>query len=193
MHNTRAQHIFQHDHFRYWVRAKNSQNKNTLSDFILPLQMHVQNHERVQNFCFYPFRKKLKENPGSHGMVATRKRLTASICDYLFMELRPLLQCTAHQVSSTTSKLNSYLNAKCSFIAFSQAHFHFWGHERLSDRLISKRYPKSDAAPWVVFYTMIQDSISVIWKCPARVFKRWAVVWSLNGNATAHCWALKKH
>ena len=37
--------------------------KNTLSDFILPLQMHVQNHERVQNSCFYPFRKKLKENP----------------------------------------------------------------------------------------------------------------------------------
>ena len=29
---------------------KNSQNKNTLSDFILPLQMHVQNHERVQKF-----------------------------------------------------------------------------------------------------------------------------------------------
>ena len=28
--------------------------------------MHVQNHERVQNFCFYPFRKKLKENPGAH-------------------------------------------------------------------------------------------------------------------------------
>ena len=25
--------------------------------------MHVQNHERVQKFCFYPFRKKLKENP----------------------------------------------------------------------------------------------------------------------------------
>ena len=42
---------------------KNSQNKNTLSDFILPLQMHVQNHERVQNVWFYPFRKKLKENP----------------------------------------------------------------------------------------------------------------------------------
>ena len=43
---------------------KNSQNKNTLSDFILPLQMHVQNHQRVQKFRFYPFRKKLKENPG---------------------------------------------------------------------------------------------------------------------------------
>ena len=58
MHNT-----FQYDHFRYWVRVKKSQNKNTLSDFILPLQMHVQNHEREQKFCFYPFRKKLKENP----------------------------------------------------------------------------------------------------------------------------------
>ena len=44
---------------------KNSQNKHTLSDFFLPLQMHVQNHERVQNFCFYPFRKKLKENPAT--------------------------------------------------------------------------------------------------------------------------------
>ena len=43
---------------------KKSQNKNTLSDFILPLQMHVQNHERVQKFCFYPFRRKLKETPG---------------------------------------------------------------------------------------------------------------------------------
>ena len=28
--------------------------------------MHVQNHERVQKFWFYPFRKKLKENPGGH-------------------------------------------------------------------------------------------------------------------------------
>ena len=40
--------------------------------FFLPLQMHVQNHERVQNFCFYPFRKKLKENPGTqwfHSLV----------------------------------------------------------------------------------------------------------------------------
>ena len=45
---------------------KNSQNKNTLSDFILPLQMHVQNHERVQKFWFYPFRKKLKENPAMY-------------------------------------------------------------------------------------------------------------------------------
>ena len=42
---------------------KNSQNKNTLSELFLPLQMQVQNHERVQIFCFYPFRKKLKENP----------------------------------------------------------------------------------------------------------------------------------
>ena len=31
-------------------RLPNSQNKNTRSDFILPLQMHVQNHERVQKF-----------------------------------------------------------------------------------------------------------------------------------------------
>ena len=29
--------------------------------------MLVQNHERVQKFCFYPFRKKLKENPGTKG------------------------------------------------------------------------------------------------------------------------------
>ena len=27
--------------------------------------MHIQNHERVQNFWFYPFRKKLKENPAA--------------------------------------------------------------------------------------------------------------------------------
>ena len=53
------------------TRKKNSQNKNTLSDSFLPLQMHVQNHQRVQNFCFYPFRKKLKENPGlQEGMWA---------------------------------------------------------------------------------------------------------------------------
>ena len=64
-----AQHIFQYDHFRCWVRAKNSQNKNTLSDFILPLQMHVQNHERVQNFCFYPFRKNLKGPYANHILI----------------------------------------------------------------------------------------------------------------------------
>ena len=29
-----------------YMKKKNSKNKNTLSDFILPLQMHVQNHER---------------------------------------------------------------------------------------------------------------------------------------------------
>ena len=49
---------------------KNSKNKNTLSDFTLPLQMHVQNHGRVQNFWFYPFRKKLKENPGMNGPIS---------------------------------------------------------------------------------------------------------------------------
>ena len=43
---------------------KDSQNKNTLSDCNLPLQMHVQNHERVQTFWFYHFRRKLKESPG---------------------------------------------------------------------------------------------------------------------------------
>ena len=47
----------------YGYVQENPQNKNTLSDFFLPLQMHVQNHERVQKFCFYPFKKKLKENP----------------------------------------------------------------------------------------------------------------------------------
>ena len=51
---------------------KNSQNKNTLSDFFLLLQMHVQNHERVQSFCFYPFRKKLKENPACYDRWASR-------------------------------------------------------------------------------------------------------------------------
>ena len=63
--------------------AKNSllqrQNKNTLSDFILPLQMHVQNHERVQNFWFYPFRKKLKENPAGKSYFLLTK-LWMSIC-----------------------------------------------------------------------------------------------------------------
>ena len=45
-------------------------------------------------------------------------------------------------------------------------HFCFWGHERLSDRLLSKRYPKSDAAHELkkvqlqeCFMLMIHDSI----------------------------------
>ena len=38
---------------------------------------------------------------------------------------------------------------KAFFIVFSHAHFRFWGQECLSDRSILKRYPKSDAAPWV--------------------------------------------
>ena len=44
-------------------------------------------------------------------------------------------------------KLDSYSNAK--FFHHSLVHFCSWGHEHLSDRLISKRCPKSDAAPWV--------------------------------------------
>ena len=72
----------------------------------------------------------------------------------------------------------------------------FWGHERLSDRSISKRYLKSDANPWV---EKISKSVSrswfmilmVIWKRSAWGFYRWAVALSLNGNATAHRTALK--
>ena len=39
--------------------------------------MHVQNHERVQNFCFYPFRKKLKENPATRHFKGQARSVTA--------------------------------------------------------------------------------------------------------------------
>ena len=64
-------------------------------------------------------------------------------------------------------KLNSYSNAKHFSLALSHAHFRFWGHERLTDRLISKRSLKSHLAQWVkkkkfnftFFKSMTQDSI----------------------------------
>ena len=56
-------------------------------------------------------------------------------------------------------KLDSYGNTKASsfFIGLSHAHFHFWDHERLSNRWISKRYPKSDATPWVGKKVQLQE------------------------------------
>ena len=45
--------------------------------------------------------------------------------------------------------LNSYSNAKHFFITLSRGHFRFWGQERLTNRLISKRYSKNDASPRV--------------------------------------------
>ena len=41
------------------------------------------------------------------------------------------------------------MNAKRFVIALSHAHFHFWGHEQIFDRSISKCQPKSDATPWI--------------------------------------------
>ena len=52
------------------------------------------------------------------------------------------------QTKKGSFKLNSYTNAKYFFVASSHAYFHFWGHELLTDGLISKHYPKSDAAIW---------------------------------------------
>ena len=85
-------------------------------------------------------------------------------------------------------------------IAFLHAHFLFWWHEHLSDRSISKRYPKSDAAPWVQ-----TSSISKVFhahdtwfywsseKHSAWAFHHRAVALSLNGSAAAHQSVLKKH
>ena len=49
--------------------------------------MHVQNHERVQNFCFYPFKKKLKENPG---------KLTVPISQYQYATFRSFCSAISH-------------------------------------------------------------------------------------------------
>ena len=75
----------------------------------------------------------------------------------------------------------------------SHAHFRFWGHEHLTDRLISKCYPKSDAAQWVeksswAWWHRIQ---LVTCKSSAWAFYRGVVALSLNVNATAHRSALK--
>ena len=45
--------------------------------------------------------------------------------------------------------LNSYSNTKRFFIPLLHVHLCFWDHEHLSDRSISKGYPKSDTAPRV--------------------------------------------
>ena len=94
-------------------------------------------------------------------------------------------------------KLDSYSKAKHFSIIFSYAHFRFWGHERLSDRSISKRYPKSDASE--LKQIQLQEHLHswhmillVIWKCAAWTFYRRAVALSLNGNAAAHHSVVKK-
>ena len=64
-------------------------------------------------------------------------------------------------------KLNSYLNASIFLSLCCMRISIFWGHERLADRSISKRYPKSNTALWVekkstsraFFMLVTQDSI----------------------------------
>ena len=46
-----------------YVQKKILKIKIPFQNFFYPFRCMFQNHERVQNFCFYPFRKKLKENP----------------------------------------------------------------------------------------------------------------------------------
>ena len=74
-----------------------------------------------------------------------------------------------------------------------------WGHERLADKSITKRYPKRAILfhSWKKFnfksfsrtWHMI---LLVIWKRSTWAFiaKQWRL--SLNGNAAAHCSAMKK-
>ena len=67
-----------------------------------------------------------------------------SICMFVCQTIR-----TNCSMPHSNLELDSNSNAKCFFITLSHAYFHFWGHECLSNRLISKRYPKSNASPWV--------------------------------------------
>ena len=77
-------------------------------------------------------------------------------------------------------KLNSYSNTSVFSSLCRMRISVFWGHERLSDRSISKHYPKSDITPWVE-----KSSAS-------RAFCAHDTgLIHLNENATAHCKALK--
>ena len=83
-------------------------------------------------------------------------------------------------VISLPLKLNSYSNTKHFFIAFLHVHFRFWGHEHLTNRSISKYYPKSHAAPWLknVYFKSVshlwQMILLIIWKCSAQAFYHWS-------------------
>ena len=109
------------------------------------------------------------------------------------------LACRLHSTSAWWRlKLNSYSNAKRFFIAFSHAHFRFWSHERLSDRSISKRYAKSDGAPWVEKSSTSRafhaHNTWFYWLSAKALHERFiAQQWrlSLNENATTHRSALK--
>ena len=91
------------------------------------------------------------------------------------------------------------LERKAFFIAFSHAHFCFWGHEHLPNRSKSKPYSKSDATQWVeksstsgAFHApdtgFYWSSENALHEC--FIAKQWCL--SLNENATAHRTALKK-
>ena len=67
----------------------------------------------------------------------------------------------------------------------------FWGHERLTDRSISKRYPKSDIALWVEKKVQLQerftqDSFGHLKTLCISVFIASSGVWVWMKNATAH-------
>ena len=88
--------------------------------------------------------------------------------------------CKMTKIKTIAIKLNSYLNAKHFFIAFSHAHFHFWSHEPLTDRSITKQ----NSSVSRVFPFSWHMILLVTWKHSAWVFYHWAL--SLNGNVTAH-------
>ena len=80
-------------------------------------------------------------------------------------------------------KLDSNSNTERVFIALSHAHFRFWGHDRPSNRSISKRYPRSDAAPWVGKKFNFK-SVSRSWhRIPLVVRKRWVWIETLMVTA----------
>ena len=95
----------------------------------------------------------------------------------------------AKRFAAYLSWIHTLMQNVFSLLNLLHTHFCFWGHERLTDRSISKRYPKSDATPWAekkFNFKSVSRSwhivLLVIWKRSAWAFiaKQWCL--SLNGN-----------
>ena len=91
-----------------------------------------------------------------------------------------------YETSHKAHKLNSYSNAKHFSMALSHSHFRLWGHERLTHRLISKRYPKSDAVPWVEKKFQLQEHFTLMAHDSFGHLSIWA--WMETLQFIAQCW-----
>ena len=99
----------------------------------------------------------------------------------------------------TIYKPNSYSNARVFFLSLYRMRISvFWGHEHLTDRLISKHYPRAKSLHELkkkFNFKSVSHSWHmiplVIWKHSAWTFYRYEWRLSLNENTAAHRKAIK--